>query len=338
MAIFLPNSTYIIGAGFSKFAGLPLMNDFFYRAKEIYTSLSDNDKNKINFEKVFDFYKKYSEVKNFMNMDLMNIEELLSIIEMNQFLNNTRMKKYYINFLRVVIEKSTKSELTSSNLSNINKYKYLNFIKHVYGFQEKDDGNGKHFIPSLPQNGIISLNYDLVLENTLINSPIDNYNFKYGINEKFINPGYDIYKNKLILAKIHGSINFIDGSSNLIVPPTWNKTSEYKIRPVWKLANDLIGKSENIIFIGYSLPKTDLYVKYLLINGIKKCENLKKIIVICLDDENNSTRKRYEEFFESYFREKSFTFISEKFEKIDWENLKHRKKFENGSNPLVDIL
>ena len=122
------------------------------------------------------------------------------------------------------------------------------------------------------------------------------------------------------LAKIHGSVNFIDGKSYLIVPPTWNKTSEIKIRPIWKMANELLSNSENLVFIGYSLPITDLYVKYLLINGIQNCKNLKKIIVIS-PDLDGSVKKRYEDFFEPYFREKSFKFIEKKFEDIDWKHL-----------------
>lgn len=333
--MFLENSTYIIGAGFSRYAGLPLMNDFFFKAKDLYLKLNNEERK--TFDKIFDFYKEYSEVKNFMNMDLMNIEELLSIIEMNQFLNDSRTKKYYTNFIKIVIENSTK---VSSQLHDIHprkiRNKYLEFINHVYGFKEHNLKSIKSMKPTLLQNGIISLNYDLVLENTILSNSLYNIEFGYGISDKYIDHRFLQWQNKLQLAKIHGSINFRDGISYLIVPPTWNKTSETKIRPIWKLANDLITNSENLIFIGYSLPITDLYVKYLLINGIQNCKNLKRIVVIC-PDKDNSVRTRYEDFFESYFREKSFIYIPKKFEEINWDNFSYITE-KNGRQYQTSII
>lgn len=330
----LNNSTYIVGAGFSKYAGLPLMNDFFFKSKDLYAKLSEKDRK--TFDKIFEFYKDYSEVKNFMNMDLMNIEELLSIIEMNKFLNNNNyIKQYYTNFLKIVIENYTKiNDKASDTQSNQIKKKYVEFIDHVYGFESEDTPFGKVRKPKFLQNGIISLNYDLVLESSIFNNY--EYEFGYGIDDKYIDHRFLRFKNKLNLAKIHGSINFIDGASYLIVPPTWNKTSEAKIRPIWKLANDLLTNSENLFFIGYSLPKTDLYVKYLLINGIQKCKNLKRIIVIC-PDKDNLIQSRFEDFFESYFREKSFKFIPKKFEEINWSRLRYSER-KDGKLINYDII
>ena len=331
----LSNSTYIVGAGFSKFAGLPLMNDFFFKAKDLYPKLTEEEK-KI-FDKIFDFYKEYSEMKNYMNMDLMNIEELLSIIEMNQFLNDSRIKRYYTNFLKIVIENySVINNQRNNPKSDSKKPIYLQFINHVYGFKLTNTNGIETMKSTLPQNGIISLNYDLIIENTILNNDLYNLDFSYGLSDKYIDPTYRQAGNRVKLAKIHGSINFKYGNSYLIVPPTWNKTSETKIRSVWKLANDLITNSENLIFIGYSLPKTDLYVKYLLINGIQNCKNLKRIIVIC-HESDNSVRMRYEDFFESYFREKSFIYIPKKFEEINWGSFSYTERI-NGKLTQFDIV
>ena len=57
------------------------------------------------------------------------------------------------------------------------------------------------------------------------------------------------------------------------------------MKPVWKHAYDLLSTANKIIFIGYSLAETDLYVKYLLISGLKQSYNLNEIEVVCKDDE-----------------------------------------------------
>jgi hypothetical protein len=85
------------------------------------------------------------------------------------------------------------------------------------------------------------------------------------------------------------------------------------MQSVWKFSHSLLSQSNKIIFIGYSLPETDLYVKYLLICGIKDCYNLNKIIVVC-PDEQNKIQPRYEKFFDINFRNKAFEFIPQTFE------------------------
>ena len=95
--------TYILGAGFSRFATLPLMDDFYYTSKDIFPELDDESKKVFN--NVFNYFDHFSRSKNYMNTDLLNIEELLSIIEMDKYLNNrTRIKKDYLTYLKKVIE------------------------------------------------------------------------------------------------------------------------------------------------------------------------------------------------------------------------------------------
>ncbi len=54
----------------------------------------------------------------------------------------------------------------------------------------------------------------------------------------------------------------------LIVPPTWNKSEHYSaISPVWRRAAERLGQAENIFVIGYSLPQTDQFFRYLYALG-----------------------------------------------------------------------
>lgn len=54
----------------------------------------------------------------------------------------------------------------------------------------------------------------------------------------------------------------------IIVPPTWNKTEGHgELTTIWKQAAIELGQAENIICIGYSLPESDLFFRYLFALG-----------------------------------------------------------------------
>jgi hypothetical protein len=54
----------------------------------------------------------------------------------------------------------------------------------------------------------------------------------------------------------------------LLVPPTWRKAFGLMLNRVWARAVAAIQQAERIIIIGYSLPKTDVHIKYLLAAGL----------------------------------------------------------------------
>jgi hypothetical protein len=333
-------TTYIIGAGFSRYANLPLMNDFYFHSKDVYSKLTlESDKRA--FQKVFKYFDEFSKVKHIMNADFYNIEELLSIIEMDSFINgNKGIYKDYLTYLKRVIELLSPSVETTEGYyevgSKINTEIYTNFIKLVYGIKLTDLQSGNNYYDRDPQNdnGIISLNYDTILEKCLKSLNKKNsshsvdgdksYDYDYGINGKLVRFIYTDkpYYKRLKLAKIHGSINFFKGDIPIIVPPTWNKTSNKYMQSVWKHAHNILSNSDKIVFIGYSLPETDLYVKYLLISGIKHCYNLKSITIIC-PDEKGIIQQRYENFFDINYRNKAFKFIPETFE--EWLGIPKKK-------------
>ena len=67
-----------------------------------------------------------------------------------------------------------------------------------------------------------------------------------------------------ITARVHCA-----GHANdpVIVPPTWNKAEYQQIANVWKHAGLHLAEAENIIVIGYSLPETDQFFRYLFALG-----------------------------------------------------------------------
>ncbi len=332
-------TTYILGAGFSRYAGLPLLNDFFFKAKDIYIRLQANPKSDESkrylksFKIIFNLQEEYAKAKNYMNTDLLNFEELFSIIEMDAFISDTRKKKTIVRthfplFIQKVIHDCTWDK--NMQLVKKGKYdKYEDLVTALFGNKSTSSGITATFLKNDINSSIISLNYDLVIEEAMknISSKTTKVLISGGHTSKF-------YAENIPIVKIHGSLNYYRDKNNLaiekydainesipvIIPPTWNKTGNKAMVGEWQKARQMLAATERLVFIGYSLPVTDAYVKYLLINGLKECQNLKEIIVINPDDGEKSVENRYKAFFEKNFRQKAFKFFPFRFEQLNFGN------------------
>ena len=91
----MPESTqdhnvYILGAGFSRDAGAPLIHDFLDRARELFDDPdSDLDsQERGQFEQVFKFKREVAKAREKFRIDLDNIEQLFGLVEMSQRLGS----------------------------------------------------------------------------------------------------------------------------------------------------------------------------------------------------------------------------------------------------------
>src|SRR5262249_30299585 len=117
----------------------------------------------------------------------------------------------------------------------------------------------------------------------------------------------------------------------MLVPPSWDKT-EYQdlLQPIWNEAVIELQNATRICIIGYSLPDSDAYFRYLLTLGLAVNHGLYKFVVVDFaqqrllsvvgeTDEEKPARKvktlqeRYEELLEDLFQERRFTFHNEGF-------------------------
>ena len=97
----------------------------------------------------------------------------------------------------------------------------------------------------------------------------------------------------------------------LIVPPTWNKTMYHSnISAVWKKAAEELSCAENIIVIGYSLPESDMFFRYLFALGSISKTELKKFWVIDIDQ---TVEDRYERLVSGQIKRRGFKFIRDDF-------------------------
>jgi hypothetical protein len=79
----------------------------------------------------------------------------------------------------------------------------------------------------------------------------------------------------------------------LLVPPTWNKAEHHRtIERVWRHAARELATARNIIVIGYSLPETDAFFRYLYALGTVSDTRIERFWVVD-PDETNEVRDRF---------------------------------------------
>jgi NAD-dependent SIR2 family protein deacetylase len=102
------------------------------------------------------------------------------------------------------------------------------------------------------------------------------------------------------------------GFRPLLVPPSWDKT-DYKefMGPVWKRAVDEIASATRICIIGYSMPTTDAFFKYLITLALARNPGLYSLTVVDLSHEPEcALLKRYGEMLVPIFKQRRFHFFS----------------------------
>lgn len=290
----MKNIVYFLGAGFSVPAGLPVISNFLFKAKDQYFSNTDHYK---YFKQVFAYIDGLSRAKNFTAVDLYNVEEIFSIADTHELLGKG-FKKDLEQFIKDVIIYHTPIFLKSESYNSPDKVlgdsvicrRYLGFMAAILNINfEKDKDQTwaeARAVPKPLANGInykfISLNYDNLVENSI----------------DFFRKNYSCSLN-VELAKLHGSID------SSIVPPTWNKHIN-RLDDAWKNAAQWLSEANEIRILGYSLPKTDMYIKHLFTTALLESKNLQKIDVICLDHDG-IVESRYKEMFTfPNFRFKNF--------------------------------
>jgi hypothetical protein len=97
---------YLLGAGFSAPLGLPVMDNFYLKSKDMYY---ENKNDYIHFNDVFETIKDMSFILNYYKSDLFNIEEILSILEMSKILQpkiseDDQFKKVFLKYICDVIK------------------------------------------------------------------------------------------------------------------------------------------------------------------------------------------------------------------------------------------
>jgi len=291
----MKNTVYILGAGFSATAGIPTMARFIGVAKDI--AIEKDDKKLLEvIRKIRDL----SNIKNYCSSDLTNLEEVFSILEMEDWVLDTKNADLMKHMIRTVLDETTPKIIDKYPLPG-NWYDWFmggEIYSLIFGFvaylmnlkfrkESETISNGgtlilhKEIQNENKKNDIISLNYDSLLENV-----VDQFN-KYAKEGNEIE--FNNSSNGVGLYKLHGCIK-----KDTIIPPTWAKAKNNEVEQEWKSAYKRLIDANSIEILGYSLPDSDSYFKYFIKSAINNAQNLKRIRVICLDPYED-VKKRYKD-------------------------------------------
>ena len=339
-------NVFIVGAGFSAEAGAPVVRTFFEQAMELWK----NPKSALQpqeidtFQEVFDYRQELETVESKVQVDLDNIEDLFGTVEMAAQLGysgalDTKTKLVYVILRTLELTATRKSrgvdytyrdgETLRSAVFGGDLYEF--FVNVVARRWEKPPATG------IAEDTVISLNYDLLLEQAMDQTPLLPL---YDLSPEVIgeDPPGQSGKVRLRLLKLHGSANWAvcpvcrnriyglrcseaslvgtshvpacrdcggQATTRLIVPPTWNK-EEYRmlLNSVWKSAANEIAAAQRLVIVGYSMPETDKFFQYLLALSLQDNRLLDQVVVV------NSDRAHAEKivklFKRHYERHKAF--------------------------------
>lgn len=95
---------------------------------------------------------------------------------------------------------------------------------------------------------------------------------------------------------------------SLVIPPTWTK-SEYRgsIARIWKQAAIELSEAKNIYVVGYSLPETDSFFRYLYALGTISPRRIEKFWVFN-QDQGIETFRKYQELIGDTVKDRFFYF------------------------------
>jgi hypothetical protein len=170
-----------------------------------------------------------------------------------------------------------------------------------------------------PRDTVVTFNYDCLLDHSLKAVGSDKWNPRYGYGFNLgakgkLLSGDDFWAPDALASKadtvhvfkLHGSIHFVVTSSDqgqvvklkqrpytkqhgdlkfTIIPPEWHKAYDKGVfSRLWSLAAEAIHRAEHIVFIGYSVPPTDLHSTALFRTSVKK-GHLKSLVIVNPDQE-----------------------------------------------------
>jgi hypothetical protein len=322
LSVHLDHNVYILGAGFSRDAGLPIMGDFLQRMRE--SAEFFRQTNNVQFEDVIAvlrFRQKAAAAAYRIELDLENIEDLFSLLSAEELESSASyMPRAIASTIehccavasvancRVRIDEDVLKPLSSwvlepGYVSGVYKVPLYHVYAGVISGALCEKGSDS-------RSSVITFNYDTVLEDALREIEVP---FRYGLpksmavyddHARWISDAED-GQNGLAIFKLHGSVNWSsltaaaaggqlkvfqryseisEGNAlPLLIPPTWRKQFEGRqFSRIWGCALRAIAEATRIIVIGFSMPASDGHFKYLLAAGLQQNISLREIIFINL--------------------------------------------------------
>jgi hypothetical protein len=329
------NNVYILGAGFSAEAGLPLVTSFLARMRDAVDWLDDNgrEEERQAIGRVLEFRHRSSAAGYRINLDLDNIEHLFSLaaaISGSATAEDIRLAiaatlDFTAQMGTQLIARLRVSEAEGWPCTAIWRAAATRWGRSDGAFDDVESSVYDYYAvllsglatgqATMEANTVITFNYDLLLEESLCRLAVPfAYNLR-GPDVEFDSTAkvQDERADAFRILKLHGSLNWAETGSGsvvvhgdyqrvrtaklrpLLVPPTWHKSFNGALLRVWDAAVAALAAATRIILIGFSRPPNDLHFKYLLATGLQDNSSLRSITIV--DPRAGKLRSQYEEVF-----------------------------------------
>lgn len=301
------HNVYILGAGFSRLRGLPLIADFMTQMRDAleYHARKQHKREVAAIEAVLEFRLKASSAAYRIQLDLENIEELFSLASASSGHLEDSIRLAISATLDFALAKSPspnaqfvarRSEFsgtgawqTSGGSGDPNQD--VRWTVPAYQFIVAALIGMKSSEPS--ESTFISFNYD-----TLVESALSGLGVPFSLGFGAESSGIDAPALKVL--KLHGSVNWavpprartkvvawesyrdvVDAElTPQLIPPTWKKDSRGVFEDIWQSSLAALANATRVVVLGFSIPPTDLHFKYLLAAGLKDNYSLREIVFV----------------------------------------------------------
>lgn len=356
-----------LGAGASASEGAPLQSDLF---KEFfsYHQTQSNQKLERMVRRLADFFKTFFGIditdgtQNIVSFP--TFEEVLGILELA--LNREESFKGYSLTLCNLQKQQNNTHVPLQQIREdlifliaiVLKKKLHKKVVYHKKLVERLKNEKK-----LNKTVFISLNYDIIIDNSLMDLYPD-YHLDYGIDFTNFEKDNDWKRPEsekaVRLYKLHGSLNWLycqtcisirltpkekkaatlvikpqkcdvckGNMIPIIIPPTFFKImSNFYLQLIWRKTETVLQQAKRIIFCGYSFPDADIHIKYLLKRAeINKGFTPEIIIINNHKDKSDFERVSEKERYMRFFKDK---------EKVRYTNLSFEKFCERCINQSIN--
>lgn len=351
---------FILGAGASKEAGAPLMPEFLDVAHDLWKRGGVKEHDITKFQQVFEAISALQSVHSKSQLDIHNVESVFATLEMAITLDKfplvekqdlKRTIEAMKRLISVTIEETMRFPVGNNGVRPPIPYEsFADLVQHL-----REKSLPKHRVSIITFNYDLACDYAFYYagipygyalgevrsaDDILLLKLHGSLNwasergkeeiFEWQVNEAFPQPpqGYmprNIPEFRHLRASKHlAEIAITNHSINpeaILVPPTWNKMHyNSNLSSVWSRAARELSEAENIFIIGYSLPESDSFFRYLYALGSVGPTPLKRFWVFNPDQTVDvkfrsilgpGAQTRYR-FFQKTFRD-SFQIIIDEF-------------------------
>lgn len=326
----MSSTIFILGAGASRAAGAPLMGDFLDVAHERW-KLGLPKPDDLAYATVFKAISKLQQVHSKAHLQITNVESVFAAFEMAKTLQSfagyspNDIDALIAAMRRVIVStiESTVSMIARNNHIPDAPEPYPQFVDLIRRMREESKPR--------QTVSVLTFNYDMALDFALFRAgiPIDyglgdhrderainllklhgslnwatcdkcNSVIPWHLTEYFRKFNWQIVRPgdrpRMTIGSQLAHFSHCDAPVRpepVIVPPTWNKTEYHReISKVWATAAAELATAENIYIIGYSMPDSDSFFRYLFALATVSDTLLKRFWVVD-PDSSGTVEKRF---------------------------------------------